>query len=560
MKLSYLIIALLIFYSCKEEQKEDKIYQPKKYYEKAKEFANKSSSDSAFYYFNLAKNDYLNSYDSTGAGKSLVNMAIIQHNNGDYYGSIETSLEANKLLKNENDSIVKSTLAANYNNMAISSSFLKNYNESVDFYKKALQFSNDNKNRYIYSNNIGDAFILLGKYTEAKKYLKIALLTKDSLIYAKALNNIARAKFLEDKNYNPLPELYKALYIRQNNKDLSGQNSSFSTLADFYLDKEPQKSLFFASKLLETAEEIKIPEDQINALQRLISLNPSNYLKNFQRLSTINDSTQTARNKAKNQFAVVRYDVEQKNAENQNLKLKDVENKINILYLTFGLAVLILILIVGFLWNEKRKKNIRREKEQEKQIEVKNTELKYSKKVHDVVANGLYHLMIEIENNPSINIMKILNDMEKMYEESRDISHDRMSEVDFHERFGKMINSYQTDNQKVIPIKYIEKIWEKIPQNTQSELFYVIREILVNMKKHSDATFVALKFEKDDTSLRITYTDNGKGIKNLDTQRGAGIRNTENRIDTIGGDIIFEENPNGGLIIKITIPIHSKYV
>lgn len=560
MKLSYLIITLLIFYSCKEEQKEDKIYQPKKYYEKAKEFANKSSSDSAFYYFNLAKNDYLNSYDSTGAGKSLVNMAIIQHNNGDYYGSIETSLEANKLLKNENDSIVKSTLAANYNNMAISSSFLKNYNESVDFYKKALQFSNDNKNRYIYSNNIGDAFILLGKYTEAKKYLKIALLTKDSLIYAKALNNIARAKFLEDKNYNPLPELYKALYIRKNNKDLSGQNSSFSTLADFYLDKEPQKSLFFASKLLETAEEIKIPEDQINALQRLISLNPSNYLKNFQRLSTINDSTQTARNKAKNQFAVVRYDVEQKNAENQNLKLKDVENKINILYLTFGLAVLILILIVGFFWNEKRKKNIRREKEQEKQIEVKNTELKYSKKVHDVVANGLYHLMIEIENNPSINIMKILNDMEKMYEESRDISHDRMSEVDFHERFGKMINSYQTDNQKVIPIKYVEKIWEKIPQNTQSELFYVIREILVNMKKHSDATFVALKFEKDDTTLRITYTDNGKGIKNLDTQRGAGIRNTENRIDTIGGDIIFEENPNGGLIIKITIPIHSKYV
>lgn len=556
MKLSYLIIILLIFYSCKKERTEDKRYQPKRYYQKAKKFANENTSDSAFYYFNLAKNDYLNNYDSVGAGKSLVNMAIIQHNYGDYYGSIETSLEANKLLKNENDSIVKSTLASNYNNMAISSSFLKNYNESVDFYKKALRFSNDDKNRYVYNNNIGDAFILLGKYKEAKKYLEIALLTKDSLTYAKALNNLARAKFLEDKTYNALPELNKALRIRQDKESLEGQNSSFSTLADFYLDKDPEKSLFFAQKLLETAEKINIPEDQINALQRLISLDPSNYLKNFKKLTAINDNTQSARNKAKNQFAVVRYDVEQKNAENQNLKLKDVENKINIIYLSFGLGISALTLIVGYFWNEKRKKSIRQEKEQEKQLEVKNTQLKMSKKVHDVVANGIYQVMTKIENQNDFNKEQALDELEFVYEKSRDISYENTDSHDekFNEKISKLVASFKNDEINTFTVGNQEETWESVTKSTQTEIYQIIRELLVNMKKHSEANNVVFKFEKINNLISINYADNGIGISDELIFKN-GLSNTVSRIENINGKITFETKTEKGLKVNISFPV-----
>lgn len=551
MKYLFSIILLLILSSCK---KDNITSTDNSNYKQARFFRDSKIPDSAFYYYNLAKNDYLKIQDSLGAGKSLVNMAMIQTQKGDFYGGIESSLEANKYLKKEKDSTTRSTLAISYNNIALSSNFLKNFGQSLKYYFKTLEYIDENNEiKFVCYNNIGDVLITQGKFSLAEKYLEKAILAKRPSYYSMALNNLAKAKYLNNKNYNPIPELYKALEIRKKNNDEEGLNSSYETLSEYFRLKDKALSLDFAKKMLLSANKNKSSKDQILALKKIIKLDPVNYLESFQKLDSISTNVQTARSKAKNQFAVVRYDVEQKNAQNQILKTKTFQQNI-------GIATLILTLVGGFFWNEKRKKNIRREKEQEKQLEVKNTELKYSKKVHDVVANGLYHLMIEIENNPDINRIKILNDMEKMYEESRDISHDRMSEVDFHERFGKMINSYQTDDQKVIPIKYVEKIWEKIPQNTQSELFYVIREILVNMKKHSDATFVALKFEKDDNTLRITYTDNGKGIKNLDIQRGAGIRNTENRIDTIGGDIIFEENPNGGLIIKITIPIHSKYV
>ena len=99
----------------------------------------------------------------------------------------------------------------------------------------------------MYYNNIGDGLILLGKYKEAKFFLKRALLTKDTLVYAQALNNYAKAKFLDDKTYNPLSELNKALQLRKDKKSIEGQNSSFSTLADFYLDKDPEKEKKIAS-------------------------------------------------------------------------------------------------------------------------------------------------------------------------------------------------------------------------------------------------------------------------------------------------------------------------
>ncbi|MCY0976191.1 hypothetical protein PGH12_12075 [Chryseobacterium wangxinyae] len=550
MKRFLILILCLSLFSCK---KENNLTHDNSYYKIAKRYRDSSATDSAFYYYNLAKNDFLNTSDSLGVGNCLVNMGIIQTKKGDFFGGIESSLEANKFLKKQNDSAYRRALSTNYNNIGLSFHFLKDFEKSSSYYIKTLKYIDSEEDRYLCYNNIGDLLISQGNFNSAKYYLKKAAATKDSNTLSKVINNLAKAKYLSNKNYNPLPEFYQALNIRERRKDALGLNSSFETLSTYYLYKNENLSLSFAEKMLEYASENQSLDDKITALKRIITLDSKNYLQNFQRLDSLNENLQTERNKHKNQFAVVRYDVEQKNAQNQILKTQSFKQIV-------GIAALAIALISVFFWNEKRKKHIRQEKEKEKELEVKNTELRYSKKVHDVVANGLYHLMIDIENKPEINKVKILNDMEKMYEESRDISHDRITEIDFHERFGKMMNSYYTEEQKVIPIKYVEKIWEKIPQNTQSEMFYVVREILVNMKKHSDAKMVVLKFEREGDALHITYTDNGKGIKNLDSQRGAGIKNTENRIDTIGGDIIFEENPNGGLIIKITIPTHSKYV
>ncbi|WP_374461504.1 hypothetical protein [Chryseobacterium taeanense] len=546
MKNYFLLILLLLLSSCgktKTNIQNENIAN--NYYKKAKS----TKGNLAFYYYNLAKNSYLENNDSSGVGRSLVNMAIIQHDNGDYYGSIETSLEANRFLKNINDSITRLSLAASYNNMGISSSYLYDFDNSIKFYKLALKYVNSPKNKYIYHNNLGDVLMSLNNYTSAKENFTLALNTNDREECSRALNNLARAKYNENPNYDPLPEMYEALEIRNEDNDLVGQNSSYATLSNYFLDKDKKKALEYAKKMLAVSIQNNSIEDQAQALQKMVYLDSKNYLKYFKEFQILNDSLQITKSKAKNQFAIVRYDVKQKNEQNQKLV---EDNRIDRIKRNFAIGSLSIILIAGIFWYRRRKIRL----QQEKELEVKNTQLKMSKKVHDVVANGLYHMMVDVQNNPEVDKTKILNNIEKMYEESRDISHETIIEEDFSSRFVKMISSYSSPEQKVLTVGYNENIWENVSYNVQLELYYIVREVLVNMKKHSNAKLASLKFEKNNDLLKIKYTDNGVGIENLNDRKGAGIHNTENRIESIGGDITFEKNPSGGLIIQITIPIH----
>lgn len=63
--------------------------------------------------------------------------------------------------------------------------------------------------------------------------------------------------------------------------------------------------------MFEIAKQLDSPDDQLEALQKLIALEPSEKSKfYFSKYQKINDSLQTARSKAKNQFALIRYETE----------------------------------------------------------------------------------------------------------------------------------------------------------------------------------------------------------------------------------------------------------
>ncbi len=547
MKRFLILILCLSLFSCK---KENNLTHDNSYYKIAKRYRDSSATDSAFYYYNLAKNDFLNISDSLGVGNCLVNMGIIQTKKGDFFGGIESSLEANKFLKKQNDSAYRRALSTNYNNIGLSFHFLKDFEKSSSYYIKTLKYIDSEEDRYLCYNNIGDLLISQGNFNSAKYYLKKAAATKDSNTLSKVINNLAKAKYLSNKNYNPLPEFYQALNIRERRKDALGLNSSFETLSTYYLYKNENLSLSFAEKMLTYASENKSLDDKITALKRIITLDSKNYLQNFQRLDSLNENLQTERNKHKNQFAVVRYDVEQKNAQNQILKTQSFKQIV-------GIAALAIALISVFFWNEKRKKHIRQEKEKEKELEVKNTQLKMSKKVHDVVANGIYQVMTKIENQESFNKDEALDELEFVYEKSRDISYEKEdsknSEEEFKEKISNLIASFKNSSVETYVAGNENKVWSNLSPSTGEEIYQIIRELLVNMKKHSKADRVVFKFERINNFIKIQYTDNGIGISG-DLIYKNGLSSTVSRMEKINGEIIFDIKTEKGLKINISFP------
>lgn len=547
MKNLLIIIILLTISSCKKENKVSSEPPTNKDFKRAQIFNKNNNPDSAFYYFNLSKNDFLDKNDSLGAARALVYMAFIQSDKGDFLGSIETSLESNKLLKNENNIISKKILTSNYNNIANASNSLKNFDSAFIYYKKALEYVDNNEDRNTCNNNIGDVLISQGKLKSAVIYLKKALQVDSTYNYSRALNNFAKAKYLDDKNYNPLPELFQALEIRQKTKDNIGLNSSFETLSTYYLDKDKDLSLDFAHKMLKAATDNNSPDDQILALQRIISLDAKNYLKNFEKLSSINDTLQTSRNRHKSQFAMVRYDVEQKNADNQRLKNQAFQKNI-------GLIALGLTLIAGFFWYKKRKKRL----QQENELKIKESQLKMSKKVHDKVANKVYHVMSEVENTSDMDRDILLDKLESIYHISRDISYedkDLVLENSFSQQLSQMLKSYASETVMIPTIGNEESLWNDVSDKSKIEIFYILQELMTNMRKHSQASRVIINFERENNLIHIVYSDNGVGIKLLSPKNGLG--NTETRINSIGGTINFDTKTEKGLKITLSFPVKN---
>ena len=72
------------------------------FYDKAFEYLDKGKADSAFFFFNAAKQIYLEQGDSVQVAKCLINMAITQQEQGDYYGAQETALQAIPFLDEKN--------------------------------------------------------------------------------------------------------------------------------------------------------------------------------------------------------------------------------------------------------------------------------------------------------------------------------------------------------------------------------------------------------------------------------------------------------------------------
>lgn len=547
MKKVFIISLLALLFSCNDQKSEkENIAEAESYYQKAKS----DTTGSSFYYFNQAKNFYSEAKDSVGVARALVNMAILQEKKGDYYGSIETSLEAVRYLGKKNDSIRRRTSASNFNNMAICSSYLYEFDDCIKYYKKAIQNTNIQEDKYMFQNNLGVALITLGKYKEAIQTIQLSLPTKDSLKYAMVINNLARVKHYDNQNYDPLPEFYKALEIRKRSNSSIDENSSYATLANYFFYSDRQKALSYAKQMLNTAKKNESLEDQLQALQKIINLTPDNHQVYFEHFQTLNDSIQLARSKAKNQFATIRYDVEKNNTENQRLKADNSEKENRILLLLASL-VLTIIIILSY-----RKRQIRLK--QEKELEVKNTQLKMSKKVHDVVANGIYQVMTKIENQESFDKEKALDELEFVYEKSRDISYDKLDQMgspkDCKEKISNLIASFKNDDTETYTVGNEDEIWTSLPQSHFEEIYQVIRELLVNMKKHSRASRVLFKFERFENQVQIHYTDNGIGIPGDITHKN-GLTNTVSRMAAIKGAIIFDTKTEKGLKINISFPV-----
>nr|WP_316928765.1 ATP-binding protein [Flavobacterium sp. F52] len=488
-------------------------------------------------------------------------MAAIQQINGDYYGSKETLTEA---LPYINQKDVYSAAINNY--FGIADKELSIYEDAVYYYKEALKECKDSICKKAPLNNIAVIYILQNKYDKAILILESILFKgqiTDKLFLktqARILDNLGFAYFKKGMSEKGLSLMEESLQIRNNLNDRYGSIESNLHLAEFYAKTNSQNSNQFALTAYKTATESNSIDERLKALSYLISndsnLKSSYYAKKF---VSLNDSIIKIRNNFKNKFAKIKYDSKKEKDENQKLKLEKAENllalqkaKYQKIFFIIGISSLFLLLLYlrKFYQNRNRIEKIKT---------AYSTETRIAKDIHDGLANDVFHAITYTQTQPLTNESNkenLLQKLDDIYSRVRGISREN-NDIDTSSNFPNnlkaMLSTYNSSQTNVI-INGVEKInWDSVDDLKKIAIQRVLHELMVNMKKHSEAPVVSIKFNTDSNSLLIDYSDNGKGCEKSKIIKN-GLQNMEIRILAVKGTITFETEPNKGFKVKITMP------
>ncbi|MGV7106422.1 tetratricopeptide repeat-containing sensor histidine kinase [Flavobacterium sp. U410] len=513
--------------------------------DKAGVYFDNSKYDSAFFYYNKVQFHYKETLPDK-AIYPLLMISDIQRKFGDFSGSEETVTEALNLVTEKTQESYQIFI---YNILGLNYSEQKNFKEALKYYDKSFEMTTNELFRCIIKNNIAYNYLKQAKYDAARQILD-SIRINSSLIaepeeYARVIDNLGFAYFKSGDKNKGYHYLIESLQIRDSLGESHEKIASLIHLAQFYQDSLPELTVDYAEKAYKTASNVKSPDDQIEALGILIPNTTGTQSKEyFQKFMTTKDSIDLVRQMDKNQFAKIKYDYSliSKDAEIQKTQ--------KIIYLLLVFIVLLSSLYIFF--HIKRKNKIKLQIENQKT--VYETETRISKKLHDELANDVFQTLSFVQTQElETNRESLINNLDEIYKKTRNISrenNDIATGKDFEEDFLGMIADFQDDKVNII-INKEEANLNQIADEKQIALYRVIRELLVNMKKYSQASLVVLNFTLD-KELKINYSDNGKGFEKKKSP--GGLQSAENRILALNGTITFDTMPGKGLKVSIIIP------
>ena len=163
------------------------------------------------------------------------------------------------------------------------------------------------------------------------------------------------------------------------------------------------------------------------------------------------------------------------------------------------------------------------------------------------------------------DVLKAQAHLEKAIQEVRRISRNlRPSELDdlglvpavrslaeeFADRSGVKVNLVFTN----LP--------EKLPGDTELNLYRILQESLGNIERHADAREVAIQLSKEGALLRARIRDNGRGFDPLRARAagerpGMGLVDMRERAEFVGGRCALSSAPGKGTEIVIEMPLRS---
>lgn len=452
----------------------------------------------------------------------------------------------------------------------------QNYLSTYDFtnaelyFKKALRLKTSLWRKRVALNNIAATYKNKNEYDKAIEIYQILASNVhaskhkhlDDSNYAFVLDNMGYCYYKKGNNDEALKCYYKALEIRLHPKSSEGLVNSYRHLSTYFQKKDPQLAKKYATEALKTATKMKSVTEIVLSLSVAIESSEGNELKkHIKKYIHLTDSIAKAGKMNKNQFSTMRYESKVDKEQNLQLKAEKTENELqlerhknrNIISYIIIVFIIGFFVILVFYLSLKGKK--------EKKEAVFESEKRISRKLHNKLALQVYNTLSYVKetNLETVeNKNKLLNNLEKIYSQTRTISREN-SIIETNEKYEsglkEMISGFKTSQISILTNGLNDINWSKIDRNKKIIVYRILQELFQIMKSSSNVSLVIVSFKIIQKNITVTYSDNRVETENEKTILKNTLQNVENRIKTINGTINFDHNLEKGFKINFTFPL-----
>jgi len=567
------------------EKFKDTLSLAKFYWNLGDSYLNENKTDFAYYAFNEAQSLYNQKNDLENYAQMLYNLALIQARAKDFTGTEVTLIkvvEISKEIKNF-DLLFKA-----FSLLGVSNYNLRNFDVALEYLNNALQALGKVEDPDLFRaatfNNIGNVYEKQKNFELAIKNYRKTLSTKnlyerDPYLYAMALDNLAFSRLESGETQNVLPDMERALEIRQNIKHIAGISISQIHIAEYYrFTGNTTKAVQFAEEANSTAQSNNNNRDILASWQLLADLQPDTSYSFTTSYITLSDSLQVEERKVRNKFERIRFETEEVRQRAEML-----EEERTIIFLITSI-----IIILGssvFIFYAQRSTNRALELERDQKVadekiyellllqsarkdEGKREERdRIARELHDNILTELYANRMNLMFYKYKTGMKgdekfgqLTDNLMDVERQIRSLSHELSNTYfDEHKEFGDLIQDLiqkqQLDRTHQLTVDDSVN-WSLIASVVKMHTYRILQEATMNIQKHAEASFVFIKFSLNESAkeIELIIKDDGKGFKNQ-KKPGIGLKNIKSRVDEVHGKISIDSKLGTGTKISIFIPL-----
>ena len=559
-------------------------------------YYNEAKYDSAYFYFTKAENSFLKIKDKVLLASYIKNIrANILTFKKDYVGAEKLSIEALKVAKEEKFNLL---IYDCYITLGNSLDGVKNYDKAIEYYKKAIEATDDLKLEPEYLmlkampyNYIANIYRKKKEYENSIKVVEQALRfdnfkKNNTTVYCYLINTLAYSKFkLGDESSQH--QFFEVLKIADSTNNIPVQITSRTYLGEYFLvKKDTLRAISYFKDAQAQAHSNSIFEDELKILKFLAQANPNDKSFYSNRYISLNDSLQYVERDTRNKFARIEFETDEITTERDSLTLK-AENLSLQRWVIIAVAVLSIVIIVFWFMSKSQKaKTIELLLKQEQQKanediyqlmlsqhqkiqEGKNIEKqRISLELHDGVMGKLSAVRLNLY--AALYKSKLINDqtfslqideIQAVEQEIRNIAHNLNSNL-----FSDNSNFIAIVKELYLKIENHSRIqfnlevsdainFDLINNTIKINLYRILQEALQNIEKYAEASHVEIVMTQINSGhIEVIISDDGKGFSPHHRISGIGIENMKIRIHELGGTFSIESELNRGTKIDLTIP------